>query len=93
MNIAIFEPGTASNPLDFFTNPYAPPGAFNPYFNLCGTDDPKASLGTTATAPPDMALIVVTRALPVYISSIAPESPESIIHHNIDHRQHRQGKH
>lgn len=57
MNLAIFEPGTASNPLDFFTNPYAAPGAFNPYFNLCGTDDPKASLGTTETAPPDMALI------------------------------------
>lgn len=57
MNMASFEPGTALDPLDFFSNPYAAPGVFNPYFNLCSTDDPTASLGSTKTVPSDIALI------------------------------------
>lgn len=57
MNGISWSPGYADNLTDIYDNVASQPGAYNAYFNICGTDDPTATLGSLESAGPDMELV------------------------------------
>jgi hypothetical protein len=42
--------GSASSPADLFGSALSQAGAYSPYINICGNDDPSSPLGSTVPA-------------------------------------------